>query len=264
MNVMRRIDREKYRFHFCLTKDKPAEYDDEIRDLGGELIPCALNGGLWAYTRRLGAVLRDGRYDVVHSHMYTFSGVVLRVARKHGVAHRYAHLHTSADDQRNTVARKVYRRAMRWLVRRHGTRVLACAGWVMTNFVGEGWQGDPTRTVVYYGINLDPFAAPADPDGVRAEFGLASGCPLLIHVGRFITAKNHRKLIDVFRAMHAQRPEARLMLVGDGELMDDTRAQVRDYGLDEYIHFTGVRSDVARLMKAADVLVMPSVREGMP
>ncbi len=264
MNVLRRIDRQRFRLDFCPTRERPGQYDEEIRSLGSRIIPCPRDRGLRAYTRRLAEILRHGNYDVVHSHLYTFSGIVLRVAHRCGMPHRFAHLHTSADDQPGTPARIVYRSLMRWLVRRHSTRVLACAGWVMTNFVGSGWQDHPARSVVYYGIHLDPFDAPADRPGVRAEFGLPADCPLLIHVGRFIPAKNHAGLVRIFGEVNRQRTETRLLLVGEGELLEDTRTRVNEAKLADRVVFAGVRSDVARLMKAADVLVMPSTREGMP
>ena len=205
MNVMRRIDRRRYRFDFCPTLDRPAQYDEEIRSLGGRIIPCVRRRGIRNYTRSLGRILREGDYDVVHSHMYTFSGVVLRT--------------TKAS---------------------------------LESFWGAGWENDPSRIVVYYGVDLDPFDGPVDRESVRGEFGLPPNCPLIIHVGRFIPAKNHSGLISIFGIIAQRHPDVHMVLVGEGELMEAARTQVREGGLEQRVVFAGVRRDVARLMKAAD------------
>jgi glycosyltransferase involved in cell wall biosynthesis len=264
MNVTRRINRRLYQFDFCCSMDREGDFDDELRSMGCRIIPCRRGKSLRDYSRRLAAVVREGNYDLVHSHLYTLSGIVLRVAEQQGVPHRFAHVHSSGDGQKSTPVRIAYRKVMRWLVRRHATQVLACAGWAMASIMGAKWKRDPRTRVVYYGLDLEPFAAPADPDGVRRELDIDARAPLLIHVGRFEPAKNHRGLVEIFRCVHGRLPEARLLLVGGGALMGQTRQLVQEAALTDYVLFVGVRPDVARLMKAADVMVMPSIREGMP
>ena len=264
MNVMRRIDRDRFRFDFCTGTDRACDYDDEIRALGGRIIPCVWNRSVRRWTRQLSRVLREGAYDVVHAHGYNSAGITLRIAHKSDVRHRFAHLHTTGDGRRSTLPRVLYRRLMVYLVRRHATRMLACTRAGFDAFFGDGWQKDPRMSVVYYGVDLDAFEAPADRDGVRKELGIPLSTRLMIHVGRFIEAKNHRGLIDIFREVRAVREDLHLLLVGEGELLDQTRVRVKEHNLTDCVHFLGVRSDVARLMKGADVMVMPSVREGMP
>lgn len=264
MNVMRRIDRDRFRFDFCTGTDRACDYDDEIRALGGRIIPCVWNRSVRRWTRLLSRVLREDAYDVVHAHGYNSAGIALRIAHKSDVRHRFAHLHTTGDGRRSTLPRVLYRRLMVYLVRRHATRMLACTRAGFDAFFGDGWQKDPRMSVVYYGVDLDAFEAPADRDGVRKELGIPLSTRLMIHVGRFIEAKNHRGLIDIFREVRAVREDLHLLLVGEGELLDQTRVRVKEHNLTDCVHFLGVRSDVPRLMKAADVMVMPSVREGMP
>ena len=99
---------------------------------------------------------------------------------------------------------------------------------MLDNFLGSRWQSDSRAQVVYCCVNLRSFKGPADPQGVREELGLASGTPLLIHVGRFCEPKNHCKLIDIFKCVHDARPGSHLLLVGEGPLMESARTQVND------------------------------------
>ena len=99
---------------------------------------------------------------------------------------------------------------------------------------------------------------------VRAEFGLAPDAHVIGHVGRFSGQKNHAFLLDIFAAIHSADPAARLLLVGEGELEQTVREKAERLGLTDAVVFTGVRSDIPRLLSAMDVFVFPSLYEGMP
>lgn len=85
------------------------------------------------------------------------------------------------------------------------------------------------------------------------------------HVGRFAAQKNHQFLINVFKEIYKRYPIAKLMLVGNGELLDNVKRQITKIELPEdSVIFTGTRSDVNALYQAMDVMVLPSLFEGLP
>ncbi|WP_313138153.1 glycosyltransferase, partial [Paracoccus jeotgali] len=100
--------------------------------------------------------------------------------------------------------------------------------------------------------------SPPQPTGVRAEPG-----PTLLCVARFTRQKNHRTLIAALARLRHTHPDARLALVGTGPEEAAIRARVARLGL-EGVDFLGHRDDVADLMAAADLVVLPSAFEGLP
>src|SRR5687767_5193598 len=77
MHVLRHIDRERFQMDFLVHTDQPSAYDDEIRSLGAKIIPCPYPSYRrpWAYARSFKQILREQeRYDVIHSHVFYFSG----------------------------------------------------------------------------------------------------------------------------------------------------------------------------------------------
>ena len=68
----------------------------------------------------------------------------------------------------------------------------------------------------------------------------------------------------MFAEVLKQKPNALLMLVGDGEKKSEIKEQINALGIEESVIFTGVRSDVPALLSAMDVFVFPSFYEGMP
>ena len=86
----------------------------------------------------------------------------------------------------------------------------------------------------------------------------------IIHVGGFSFEKNHAGLIRIFQKILKIKPESRLILVGNGPLYADTKQLVEHVGLTGKVDFIGVVSDVLSLVAASNVLVLPSIIEGLP
>jgi glycosyltransferase involved in cell wall biosynthesis len=265
MQLLRNIEREHLQFDFCTFGPQPGRYVAEIEKLGGKILRCQRENSLWSLSRRFRRILRDGKYDVVHSHVHLFSGVLLRWANAEGVPIRIAHSHTSRDDKPDTRLRQYYRRTMKSWIHRHATFGLAVSRPAAEELFGENWQADVRFRVLHCGIDLQPFRDPVVSDEVRSQLGIPANVPVVGHVGRFVPAKNHHFLLEIFSEILKKQPETHFLLIGDGVLLPKIRAQADVMGLSAKIHFAGVRTDVPRLMRGAmDVLVFPSSWEGLP
>lgn len=100
-------------------------------------------------------------------------------------------------------------------------------------------------------------------DRYRREMGLEDKL-VIGHVGRYSEQKNHPFLIKLFEKLHEKRPDARLLLVGGGERMEQTRETVMKLGLSDAVIMTGNRDDVDALLQAMDIFAFPSLWEGLP
>jgi glycosyltransferase involved in cell wall biosynthesis len=269
MHVLRSIDRAGVACDFLVHTDAAAAFDEEILDLGGRLLALPSLTRSLRYGSRFRAAIRELEpYDIVHSHVHHFSGLVLRAAAQAGVAVRIAHSHsdTSLVQADATLPRRAYLRITESLIRRHGTLALA-----VTRDAGRSlypWAQDDRQCpwqVLHYGIALDPFIQPADRAAVRHELGIDSEALVIGHVGNFNPVKNHALLIDAFAAVIAQRLKSILLLVGEGPLRGELERQVAARGLGGRVIFAGVRADVPRLLAGAvDVFAFPSLWEGLP
>lgn len=99
---------------------------------------------------------------------------------------------------------------------------------------------------------------------VRAELGLEPGVPLVGTVAILRPQKALEVLLDAFAIVAAQRPDPHLVLAGAGESEAALRAQARDLGLEERIHFLGLRQDVNAVWRSIDVGAISSDFEGTP
>lgn len=267
MRVYRHIDRGKVQFDFAVHSPQPGHYDDEIRGLGGRIFvlprpdPLRLPAYVQALKRLLG---QEGPFIAVHSHVHFYSGIPLVAARLARVPLRIAHSHNTGDGKGQALPRRIYRRWMRRLIFRNATHLLGCSRSACAALYGpECWQDDRVR-VLHYCVELAPLESlPQDKKALRARVGLPGEGRLIGHVGRFDTQKNHRFLVEVFEALASRLPDARLILVGDGPLRPEIERLVASRGLQDRVSFLGVRADVPEIMGCLDVLLFPSLYEGL-
>jgi glycosyltransferase involved in cell wall biosynthesis len=121
------------------------------------------------------------------------------------------------------------------------------------------------RRVIANGIPVADFLPPMETrEALRASLDVPREAPLFVAVGRFMHQKNHAALLEAYSSERIQSLGARLLLVGDGELRGALEARVRELGLEGKVRFLGVRTDVPRILHAADVFVLSSRWEGNP
>lgn len=266
VQLLRAADPAQLRMEF-LASGAGGHYHEDVTSLGSEVIVGAPPSNPLRYVQRLVQVLRRrGPFDAVHSHLHHFSGVVLAVAARERVPVRivHSHLDTLRVDAAAGLPRRLYLGAMRAAIRRHATHGLAASEVAAAALFGHGWRTDPRWSISRYGIDLSPYRGPVDVAGVRASLGIAAGALVVGHVGRFDPQKNHAFLVPIAEEVLRREPRAVLVLVGAGPLRPAVEADVARRGLGGRVVFAGVRADVARLLRAFDVLLFPSLHEGLP
>lgn len=121
--------------------------------------------------------------------------------------------------------------------------------------------------VVYLGVPLEEFSRPRTPEEIgeaRRELGIPHGAFAIGTVTRLMPSKGNQYLVEAAPRVLAAVPDARVYIVGEGELQPSLEAQAREAGLGDRLVFCGFRRDVAQVLSALDLLVFPSLWEGTP
>ena len=116
--------------------------------------------------------------------------------------------------------------------------------------------------VVHDGVNVGLVDKQPVVDAHSAIW-LPKGAPIVGNVAALAPHKGQRHLVAAAARVIREVPDARFLIVGDGELRDALERQIKDLGLERHVFLTGFREDVLGLMKSFDLFAMSSVTEGL-
>ncbi len=210
---------------------------------------------------RLSRWARENGVDAIHTHLTGAARLGLAVARRLGIP-CVAHLHIyRADPAYAAVA--AYGKGRLVGVSRH-----------VAAFYEKSFSLAPGSIPVAMNASFvleNPDAALTRTEAaaaLRDELDLPEDSRLLLFTGRLSKGKGQDVAIEAMKTIAARHPQARLLLAGTakrGSGMEAVlRRQVREAGLEESVIFLGFRRDVVRLMRAADLCLMPSRMDVMP
>ena len=125
-------------------------------------------------------------------------------------------------------------------------------------------QEKGTFRVIRNAVDIGRFSFSQEKrDRVRRELGL-EGKHLYGNVGNYIEVKNHPYQLRIYREILRRDPDAVCLCIGEGEKRPQIEAQIQEMGLEGRVILTGLRSDVDACLSALDVLIFPSIFEGLP
>ncbi|MBZ5630067.1 MAG: glycosyltransferase family 4 protein [Acidobacteriia bacterium] len=220
-----------------------------------QLVRCS--GRLdWRAVSRLRRMMRQGNIDVVHAHGYKADVYAYLASRGTSAAtvstcHNWIH---------QGLATAIYNRLDRLVLRRFDAIVAVSD--TVANILGNGGGCGQKVRVINNGIDLSRFAA-ATPT-LREEFGADYHGPLVGFVGRLSPEKGPQYLVRAAADVLRYRPDAKFVLVGSGPERERLQKAVASLGIEGSVRFVGQRADMPSVYASLDVIVLPSVSEGLP
>lgn len=119
--------------------------------------------------------------------------------------------------------------------------------------------------IIRNGVNFnDYYQLKESKESIKSSFGIPNTAFVVGHIGRFVPVKNHRFLIEVFSEIKKRNANAWLLMVGNGSLVKESMKHIENLGLLSCTIHLENRLDIARILKAMDVFVFPSIVEGLP
>ena len=258
MNYFRNIDKTKVSIDF-LVHGGVGFYDEEITRHGGCVfhVPTKKENILWNYIK-IREIIKNGNYDIVHCHMDTMNGYVLRIAKDLKVGIRISHSHNTAHLTRNKIKIIIHEIAMK-RIPKYATHAFACS-----EAAGKWLYGSRMPFIIIpNAIDIEKFKFNQKTRTLcRKQLGLDDKY-VIGHIGRFDYQKNQNFLINVFSELRKSKKNAVLVLIGDGDLRDEIKKQIDELKLQDSVLLLGCRRDVSSLINIFDVFAFPSVFEGL-
>jgi glycosyltransferase involved in cell wall biosynthesis len=283
MALLRHWDRREGapQIDFVATSGNPGIFDEEAKALGATILYVRFGRKtIGSFTSAFRRILAQSNYWAIHDHgdfasgwHFLFSMGVLPPVR---VAHVHCpSIHISAY-YNVSFSRKLSTFAGGKLVNSLATHVCGTSSEVLRMYGFEPGRGaNPNVSVLHCGFDVSRFNGPRQEarDSVLREFGWPESARLVLFAGRLDPAlefghpqnvKNSWFALNVAKAAVEIAPSVRLLMAGAGDRQrEQMNCHIQQWGLTDQLRLIGVREDMPRLMRAADVLLFPSQQEGL-
>lgn len=201
---------------------------------------------------KLAKIMKQERPDVVHSHLnvikYTVGaaklcGIKRCIHTVHNVAHE------EAEGRLEKIISTVYFK-LGWSV------PVALSPEIRRTIVSLYGLREEKVPMIYNGVDLGKCLP-------KTDYSLSQPA-VLLHVGRFNEQKNHKGLLDAFARILKSHSDCCLKLIGDGELLEETKQYAASLGISDQVLFLGSQTNIYPFLQEADLFLLPSKFEGMP
>ena len=257
LGLVSHLPRDRFEPWVCSTRFATPEASEALADAGVSHISLRRTGKLDVHRLSgLAMLLKMGRFDVVHAHMFGSNvwGTVL--GKLCNVPVIIAHEHNWS------YTGELMRRMIdRHLIARYATRFVAVSESNRTRMIEL--EGIPAEKVLVLPTAYIPHRV-TEPTDIRAELGLAPDARIIGVAATLRVEKALEVMISAAAQVVQRFGDAHLVIAGDGPQRGLLEAHVADTGLTGHVHFLGERRDVTPILETVDVGALSSDWEGMP
>lgn len=201
-----------------------------------------------------------GKYQVCHINATSQgTGIISYFAKKNGKIPKVIfHSHMGGNDHKPSAVDKIGAR----LMFKHSDKFASCSGEASKFMYGK----DANHAIILNNsVDTEKFKFNKFiRDKLRNELNISNDDFVILHVGRFAPQKNHKQLLSIFSEVLKLEPKAKLILIGDGILFEETKELAKTLEIENSVLFLGLKNNVNEFMSMADCFVMPSIHEGLP
>lgn len=265
MKIYRELNTSEYQMDFCVNVEEPGLYDKEIRKRGGRIffVPPKSHG-VREFKKGLREVIVKNSYKYVMRITSNAMGFWdLKIAKDAGAEVCIARSSNSGDAEgfiatiSHFLGKVLYSNCIDVKIAPSDLAAIYTFG--KKNFK----RGNVHILHNALDLNVYKFNKEARRK-IRKQFGIKDDTILIGNIGRFMKQKNHMFLLNIFNYFHSKHSNSKLLLVGDGELKSKIEEETMRLGLYDSVLFTGIRSDIPDILSAMDIMLLPSLYEGMP
>lgn len=256
------INQDSFHFSFINSTSSVPCFYEELSRMGCEFYKITPRRVSYTKNKKdLEKLFDEQSFDILHFHVNTLSYIepVLLALKKNVKVIVHSRNAGAAGSQLTQALHKINKFRLQLLADKI-TKVS------VSQLAGEWLFGRKSDFKVYNnGINLNKFRfLSKEREKVRHELNIDEATFLLGNVGAFVPAKNQEFAVKVLKAIIDTGVDAKLILIGDGKLIDRVKDLVVNIGLTDKVIFLGQRKDMPNLFSALDLFLFPSFYEGFP
>ena len=258
------MDKEKVHFDFVIYDFyENGLLEEPLREMGCTIYKLPrIKKDKKACLKGMEQVIKNGNYDVIHSHRGGRGIFVMYYAKKHGVKKRVVHSHVAYEPVNKLT--RCFNVFLSKITQMFATDLYACGHDAGVYMWGKRNVQNGKVSIMTNAVDTERFRFSQDRrKQKRCELGVEDKFVIGI-VGRLTAQKNYPFLFRVYKEVLKIRKDVTLVVVGRGLEEEKINAYAMELGIDKDIHFLGLRNDVPDMLNAFDLFVLPSLFEGLP
>lgn len=239
--------KDKVEIDFLLTNDVNTPYYDKIKSFGNNVYFMPNTKNIIKIHSFLDNLFKNGKYDIVHCNVINRGAIVLKKAKKHGIAVRILHSHTTRNG--DTIIKRIIRWPFKLKALKYANTYFACS-----KLAGDYLFKNKKYLIIN---NAVTFNDNNTSDFKHDTFTLGT-------IGRFTLQKNPYFILSILKALKNLNFNFKFIWVGSGELFNDIILKSKELDVFENISFVGNTLNVYEYYKQMDLFILPSLYEGLP
>ena len=229
-----------------------------IERIGGHYFVVPHVKHLGKFNKAFKKIIKENRFDIIHSHINTLSVFPLKIAKKCKYPIRIAHSHSQSN--KHEFVRNMIKNVLRKFSKKYATKYLACGIAAGRYQYGDKAFDNGEVTVLRNAIYTNKFVFnQKDRDELRHELGIMDSEILVGTIGRLCQQKNQQYILKIAKLL----PEVKFVIVGAGPLEEELKQYLLDNNLRNVL-FYGISETPYKFYSAFDTFILPSLYEGVP
>ncbi|MCK5215603.1 MAG: glycosyltransferase [Candidatus Omnitrophica bacterium] len=257
LNLSRQMDSSKFDVNVCALTEQVG-LADEFEKAGVEVFTRPKRAGIdWRLCDKLKKLFIEQNIDIVHSHnvgAWIYASVAALLARKKTI--HTEHSNVFRDQPKRIMIEKM----LSWF-----TDKIICDSNKVRDFLidKQGIAANKTQ-VIFNGIDLDYYGQTHDLNKIKEKLNINDADFVIGCVARLAPVKGHDSMLTAFCKVCAQAKNIKLLLVGDGELIEELKVLAERLRISSRVIFTGERRDIPQLLGVMNAFILTSMSEGFP
>lgn len=263
MNIYRNIDKSKVQFDFTSHGEDKGKYSSEIEASGGivHLVKPIKKIGVVKYTYQMYKLIKNNKYDIVHSHINTNNALIMLAAKLAGAKVRISHAHSTSSNKN-----KLQNVFLKILIRIFSTKLCACGIKASEYMYGKKLTVKNKVKIINNAIDLKQYFEYSNTSKeARKKYSISEETLVVGHIGRFFgDVKNHDFILKIATELKKITKNFKIVLVGEGPTLELYKKLAIEKGIAENIMFFGTTNNIPEVMQLFDIFILPSLYEGFP
>lgn len=266
LNLYEQIDSNTLMFDFLCKEDLSNEVVKLIKNRGGKIYTVGtFKKNIFGVWNKLQQIYNNNKYKKIYVNLsYAPTLIYILPSLNNGINKLYIHSHASKDIRliRHLLFRYLF---FEVILKNVNCVYMGCSKDACTWMYGKKISGSKTMHIINNGIKFERFKfSNSKRQEIRLKYNIKHDEFVVGHVGRFSAEKNHKFLVDTFYKFTKSNKKAKLLLVGEGSLLNNVKQQVESLKIADKVIFAGSTNDTGPFYNAMDCFWLPSIYEGLP